>query len=141
MKFFPDRFKDEAADWHASYIEEHDNPNYADWKNDFINRFRDEADLDNLKNKLQNLTPKPDQRARAFVAKLNSLYDGVYGKEPSISAGATQEARAMNNTIKRIPGSTTYPNHILETWGISPTWVRHPPPHGFVLGHLNDILT
>ena len=102
LKFFPDRFKDEAADWHASYIEEHNNPSYADWKKDFINRFRDEADLDNLKNKLQNLTQKPDQRTRAFVAKLNSLYDGVYGKEPTISAGATQEARAMNNTIKRM---------------------------------------
>ena len=102
LRFFPDRFKGEAMDWHVEYIEQHDNIDYREWKQALIERFRDEADLDNLKNKLQHLKQKSEQRTKAYVAKINNLYDTIYGKEIPISANATPEAVRLNEEIKKL---------------------------------------
>jgi hypothetical protein len=56
LRFFSDRLKGEALEWHDEYVEEQDHLlNYTDWRKDIIERFRDSFDIATLKRKLQKL--------------------------------------------------------------------------------------
>ena len=64
LRFFSDRLKGEALEWHDEYVEEQDHLlNYTDWRKDIIERFRDSFDIATLKRKLQKLTK--DQKKAA----------------------------------------------------------------------------
>ncbi|KAK4045311.1 hypothetical protein OUZ56_032849 [Daphnia magna] len=80
--FFSDRLKGEAFEWHENYPEEEgDDLNYQDWKEALITRFQDTYDLATLEKKLSKLTQKPEENCRAFMSRLNNLYDTIAGKE------------------------------------------------------------
>ncbi|KAK4045287.1 hypothetical protein OUZ56_032825 [Daphnia magna] len=82
IRFFSDRFKGEAFEWHENYAEEKgDDLNYQDWEEALIKRFQDTYDLATLEKKLSKLTQKPEENCRAFVSRLNNLYDTIAGKE------------------------------------------------------------
>ena len=82
IRFFSDRLGGEAIDWHTAYaLEKGQTITYAAWRTDFITRFRDDSDIDKLKNQLHTIKQKPEQRTRAFIAKLNELFDSIHGKE------------------------------------------------------------
>ena len=49
---------------------------------------------------MQNLKQKSNQRTKAFVNKINTLYDSIWGKEKPISIHATNEAKELAQTIK-----------------------------------------
>ena len=60
LPFFSDRLKGEALEWHDEYVEEQDQLfNYADWRKDIIERFRDSFDIAKKKRKLQKLKQRP----------------------------------------------------------------------------------
>jgi hypothetical protein len=53
LRFFSDRLKGEALEWHDEYVEEQDQfLNYTDWRKDIIERFGDSFDIAKLKRKL-----------------------------------------------------------------------------------------
>ena len=84
IRFFSDRLKSEAADWHEEYINE--DPiarklDYAAWKIAITERFQDDADLDKLRSKLNGLKQHSEQRTRAFVAKINDMIQFMEKKE------------------------------------------------------------
>ncbi|KZR95597.1 Uncharacterized protein APZ42_010587, partial [Daphnia magna] len=82
IRFFSDQLKGEAFEWHENYAEEEgDDLNYQDWKEALITRFQDTYDLATLEKKLSKLTQKPVENCRAFVSRLNNLYDTIAGKE------------------------------------------------------------
>ena len=106
IRFFSDRVGGEAIDWHTTYvIAQGATLTYDTWKKDFIARFRNESDIEKLKTKLHTLKQKPEQRTRAYVAKLNDLYDTIHGKERAApSAPANIEMTALYHdvvTLKR----------------------------------------
>ncbi|KZS04169.1 Uncharacterized protein APZ42_032944 [Daphnia magna] len=69
IRFFSDRLKGEAFEWHENYAEEEgDDLNSQDWKEALITRFQDTYDL-------ATLEKKPKENCRAFVSRLNNLYD------------------------------------------------------------------
>ncbi|KAK4006584.1 hypothetical protein OUZ56_011740 [Daphnia magna] len=71
-----------AFKWHENYAEEEgDDLNYQDWKEAQITRFQDTYDLATLEKKLSKLTQKPEENCRAFVSRLNNLYDNIAGQE------------------------------------------------------------
>ncbi|KAK4045803.1 hypothetical protein OUZ56_033794 [Daphnia magna] len=71
-----------AFEWHENYAEEEDDDlNYQDWKEALKTRFQDTYDLATLEKKLSKLTQKPEENCRAFVSRLNNLYDTIAGKE------------------------------------------------------------
>jgi hypothetical protein len=81
IRFFSDRLKGEALEWHDNYAEEQGNQlNYEDWRKDIIERFQDSFDLAALRKKLNTLRQRPEENCRAFVSRLNSLYDTIEGK-------------------------------------------------------------
>ena len=81
IRFFSDRLKGEALEWHDNYIEEQGNIlNYEDWRKDIVERFQDSSDLAALRKKLHTLNQRPEENCRAFVSRLNSLYDTIEGK-------------------------------------------------------------
>jgi hypothetical protein len=85
LRFFSDRLKGEALEWHDNYVEEQGNDlNYADWRKEIIERFQDSFDLATLRRKLNTLKQKPEENCRAFVSRLNSLYDTIEGKVDKI---------------------------------------------------------
>ncbi|KZS08243.1 Uncharacterized protein APZ42_027839 [Daphnia magna] len=52
IRFFSDRLKGEAFEWHENYVEEEgDDLNYQDWKEALITRFQDTYDVATLENK------------------------------------------------------------------------------------------
>ena len=126
IRFFSDRLGGEAIDWHTTYvIAQGANIRYEDWKKEFIKRFRNESDVEKLKNKLHILKQKPEQRTRAFVAKLNDLYDSIHGKERAApSAPANVETVALyhdvlkfrNDEKKKILMKGLLPNIKTELW-------------------------
>ena len=102
LRFFSDRLKSEAMDWHIEYITnlkaEGKTPSYKEWKEDMIIRFRDESDIERLRSQLRDLRQLPDQRVRSFVAKINSLYDLANGKTVKVPTNLnsnTAEGRKM----------------------------------------------
>lgn len=85
------------------YFDSKDNePIFEEWKQNFIERFRDESDLDKMRNKLHSLMQKPEQKTKAFIGKLNALYDSIYGKEKTASRLATEGEIALIRDIKQI---------------------------------------
>ena len=108
IRNFSDRLKSEAADWHVEYLDLKTTPanptltNYNEWKEDLIKRFIDEADLDKLRSKLQKLKQLPEQKTKAFIGKINSLYDSIYGKEKLVSANADQETKDLASQIRKM---------------------------------------
>ena len=82
LRFFSDRLKGEALEWHDEYVEERDDLlNYTDWRNDIIERFRDSFDIATLKHKLQKLKQRPEESCRTFISRLKNLYESIEGKE------------------------------------------------------------
>lgn len=83
IKFFADRLRGEAYEWHSDYVENNTSPlNYQIWKDELKARFTDEADRERLRTKLNNLRQRADQRVKAYIGRINQLYDSVYGREP-----------------------------------------------------------
>lgn len=89
LRFFPDRLKGEAKQCHAESKNKvrvgnaQDPPfSYAVWRADLIERFRNNKDIEQIRQHLNGLRQNTDQRTRAFVARLNKLYASVYGKDP-----------------------------------------------------------
>jgi hypothetical protein len=81
IRFFSDRLKGEALEWHDNYAEEQGNQlNYDDWRKDIIERFQDSFDLAALRKKLNTLRKRPEENCRTFVSRLNNLYDTIEGK-------------------------------------------------------------
>ncbi|KAK4028758.1 hypothetical protein OUZ56_021777 [Daphnia magna] len=90
IRFFSDQLKGEAFEWHENYAEEEgDDLNYQDWKEALITRFQDTYDLATLEKKLSKLTQKPEENCRAFVSRLNNLYDTI--AEDHVQVNVTQD--------------------------------------------------
>ena len=85
IRFFSDRLKDEAFDWHIEYMQQQktigNKPDYETWKLAIIGRFQDASDVERNRVKLNELRQLPGQRMKTFIAKLNKLYDLVNGRE------------------------------------------------------------
>ncbi|KZS19686.1 Uncharacterized protein APZ42_013852 [Daphnia magna] len=105
----------EAFEWHKNYTEEEsDDLNYQDWKGDLITRFQETFGLATLEKKLSKLTKKPDENCRAFVSRLNNLYDTIDeatdDKELQMSAAIAGTTGKTINTnpdvIENIPDAT-----------------------------------
>jgi len=89
LRFFPDRLKGEAKQCHNESKlrvragSELDPPfSYAVWRADMLERFRNNKDIEQIRQHLATLRQSSDQRTKAFVARLNKLYVSVYGKDP-----------------------------------------------------------
>lgn len=103
LRFFSDRLKSEAMDWHIEYMNtvknEGRSPTYQEWKKEMIIRFRDESDIERLRSQLRELRQKPDSRVRTFVAKLNNLYDLANGKTvaipPTVNSSTTEGKKVL----------------------------------------------
>ena len=131
IRFFSDRLGGEAIDWHTNYVIGKGNAlTYEDWKSDFIARFRNETDIEKLKTKLHTLKQKSEQRTRAFVAKLNELYDSIYGKERAVPLNPSADITLLfqdiqklrNDSKKKILMKGLLPKIKTELWPrISPT--------------------
>ncbi len=109
IRFFSDRLKGEALEWHDNYIEEQGNIlNYEDWRKDIIERFQDSSDLAALRKKLHTLKQRPEENCRAFVSRLNSLYDTIDGKvdelddlnKTKVEDQLLSKFREMRNDVK-----------------------------------------
>jgi hypothetical protein len=97
LKFFSDRFRDEALDWFNEYMEnpvDNSEPpreigkhhvTYKIWKVNFLKRFQDETGIERVRSKLNNLSQLPDQSVKTFISRINSLYNRVHGKGLSLS--------------------------------------------------------
>ena len=94
LRFFSDRLKGDALEWHLTYTEGVQKT-YKDWSADIVKRFRDTTDVERLKTKLQYIKQKPDMRMKAFITKVDSLYDSVYGKLGKEPEEATQSEKAL----------------------------------------------
>ncbi|KAI9550704.1 hypothetical protein GHT06_006205 [Daphnia sinensis] len=106
IRFFSDRLKGEALEWHETYVEENDT-NYDEWKAAIIKRFQDAFDLAALKKKLFKLKQKPEENCRTFVSRLNNLYDTIEGKEEKLDDhDKTIMEDQLYNTVKRMRDST-----------------------------------
>ena len=75
------------------------NPTYSVWKKSFLKRFHDEADIQRLRTKLTQLKQHADQRARAYVARLDSLYIAINGKDIVLNEGADANSKHVTNII------------------------------------------
>ncbi|KAK4013758.1 hypothetical protein OUZ56_026310 [Daphnia magna] len=103
IRFFSDRLKGEAFEWHENYAEEEgDDLNYQDWKEALITRFQDTYDLATLEKKLSKLTQKPEENCRAFVSRLNNLYDTIAGKEKRADHNQTIIEGQLLNKVKKM---------------------------------------
>ncbi|KZS00072.1 Uncharacterized protein APZ42_003786, partial [Daphnia magna] len=103
IRFFSDRLKGEAFEWHENYAEEEgDDLNYQDWKDALITRFQDTYDLATLEKKLSKLTQKPEENCRAFVSRLNNLYDTIAGKEERADHNQTIIEGQLLNKVKKM---------------------------------------
>ncbi|KAK4037753.1 hypothetical protein OUZ56_029782 [Daphnia magna] len=103
IRSFSDRLKGEAFEWHENYAEEEgDDLNYQDWKEALITRFQDTYDLATLEKKLSKLTQKPEENCRAFVSRLNNLYDTIAGKEERADHNQTIIEGQLLNKVKKV---------------------------------------
>jgi len=84
VKYFADRLRCDASDWHKTYIASAQLPDdYELWEKAFIERFLTKADRENLKKELFKLR-QGEQSTQTFVSRLNKLYDTIHGKEITI---------------------------------------------------------
>ena len=69
IRFFGDRLRGDAADWHSDFLESHPQTNnYTEWKKSLIETFEDENDKEKLKQRLHNLKQKPEQKIKYFAS-------------------------------------------------------------------------
>ncbi|KAK4013391.1 hypothetical protein OUZ56_025928 [Daphnia magna] len=93
----------EVFEWHENYAEEEgDDLTYQDWKEALITRFQDTYDLAKLDKKLSKLTKKPEENCRAFVSRLNNLYDTITGKEERADHKQTIIEGQLLNKVKKM---------------------------------------
>ena len=108
VRYFSDRLKDEAAEWLREYIDNEGDLAYKVWKDALIARFRNEADIEQLKHCLQNLKQGPEQRTQSFITRINSLFDDIYGpaKKPKGNSSSTScdkgQTDALIKDVKRM---------------------------------------
>jgi hypothetical protein len=104
IRFFSDRLKGEALEWHDNYAESQgDELNYTDWRSEIIERFQDSFDLAALKKKFNKLKQKPEENCRTFVSRLVSLYDSIEGKIGKLDdKNKTDVEDALLNTVKKM---------------------------------------
>ncbi|KAK4006535.1 hypothetical protein OUZ56_011690 [Daphnia magna] len=102
-RFFSDRLKGEAFEWHENYAEEEgDDLNYQDWKEALITRFQDTYGLATLEKKLSKLTQNPEENCRAFVSRLNNLYNTIAGKEERADHNQNIIEGQLLNKVKKM---------------------------------------
>ncbi|KZR98653.1 Uncharacterized protein APZ42_005829, partial [Daphnia magna] len=107
LRFFSDRLKGEALDWHEECVSEQgDELEYDDWRSAIIARFQDAYDLATLKKKLLQLKQKPEENCRAFVSRLNNLYDGIEGKEEKLDQNKTVVEDQLLSKVKKTRDTT-----------------------------------
>ncbi|XP_046633328.1 myosin-11-like [Daphnia pulicaria] len=105
IKYFSDRLRGDAADWHSDYMERaQDEEDYDAWEKALINRFLTETELENLRKQLNELRQTPDQSTQTFVSRINQLYDIIHGKEITLGDKATNEARALAISLSQMRG-------------------------------------
>jgi hypothetical protein len=104
IRFFSDRLKGEALEWHDNYAEEQgDDLNYDDWRYEIIERFQDSFDIAALRKKFNKLKQKPEENCRAFVSRLTSLYDSIEGKMEKLDANNKTEVEdALHSVVKKM---------------------------------------
>ena len=108
VRYFSDRLKDEAAEWLREYIDNKGDLEFNVWKAALISRFRNKADIEQLKHCLQNLKQGPEQRTQSFIARINSLFDDIYGpaKKPKGNSSSTScdkgQTDALIKDVKRM---------------------------------------
>ncbi len=104
IRFFSDRLKGEALEWHENYVEtQGDDLNYDDWRYEIIERFQDSFDLAALRKKFNKLKQKPEENCRAFVSRLTSLYDSIEGKmEKFDDKNKTEVEDALHSVVKKM---------------------------------------
>ncbi|KZR96032.1 Uncharacterized protein APZ42_009862, partial [Daphnia magna] len=73
-----------------------------DWKEALITRFQDTYGLASLEKKLSKLTQKPEENCRAFVSRLNNLYDTIAGKEERTDHNQTIIEGQLLNKVKKM---------------------------------------
>lgn len=107
VRYFSDRLKGEALEWHNEYMEkpcdEQQPPKsipkllitYGTWKHNFIKRFEDEADIERIKNHLKTLKQKTGQNVKSYIAIINRLYNRVNGKGVQLPDRATLNEIAL----------------------------------------------
>ncbi|EFX61231.1 hypothetical protein DAPPUDRAFT_122412, partial [Daphnia pulex] len=105
IKYFSDRLRGDAADWHSDYMERaQDEEDYDAWEKALINRFLTETELENLRKQLNELRQTPDQSTQTFVSRINQLYDIIHGKEITLGDKATNEAKALAISLSQMRG-------------------------------------
>ena len=102
VRYFSQRLRGEAAEWLEEYLRDHNNENYDYWKDCIIERFLNESDIDQLKNTLHNLAQAPGQRTKSYIAKINGLFDDVYGKVRALAPNADQATKDLRNDVEKI---------------------------------------
>ena len=107
LRFFSDRLRGEAMEWHEEYLNEQGSEiDYKEWKQAIIARFQDAYDLATLKKKLLKLKQKPEENCRAFISRLNSLYDSLEGKEEKIDHDKTVFEDQLLIKVKKMRDAT-----------------------------------
>jgi hypothetical protein len=105
IKYFSDRLRGDAADWHSAYIETaNDQKDYDAWEKALINRFLTETELENLRKQLNELRQTPEQSTQTFVSRINQLYGIIHGKDITLGASATNEAIALAESLSKMRG-------------------------------------
>jgi len=106
IKYFSDRLRGDAADWHSDYIDHAaDKENYDAWEKAIIGRFLTETEIENLKKQLNELKQMPDQSTQTYVSRLNHLYDIIHGKEIVLDETiAPPEAVVLARSLRKIRG-------------------------------------
>ena len=75
---------------------------YNEWKESFLNRFKDETETQRLRKELYSTKQKQDQKAQSFISKINSLYTQLNGKYLEIPANSSVEARALAKSHREL---------------------------------------
>ncbi|KAK4015082.1 hypothetical protein OUZ56_030072 [Daphnia magna] len=98
-----DRLKGVAFEWLENYAEEEgDDLNYQDWKDALIARLQDTYDLATLGKKLLKQTKKPEENCRAFLSRLNNLYETIACKEERADHNQTIIEGQLLNKVKKM---------------------------------------
>ncbi len=106
IKYFSDRLRGDAADWHSDYIEHAINKeDYDAWEKALTNIFLTETEIENLKKQLNEQKQTPDQSTQTYVSRLNHLYDIIHGKEVVLDeTTASPEAITLARSLRNIRG-------------------------------------
>jgi hypothetical protein len=104
IKYFSDRLRSDAADWHAEYMERaQDKDDYEEWEKSLIKRFLTETEIENLRKQLSELKQTADQSTQTFINRINQLYDIIHRKEIIIDfRTASAEAKALVISLDKI---------------------------------------